>query len=92
MIPLSVLGGYLGAGKTTILNNLLNADHGRRIAVLLNDFGAVNIDSALVDTKATRKQDVPILELSNGCVCCRVQDDLGVALESIREARSVEVN
>ncbi|MFP6816848.1 MAG: GTP-binding protein [Pseudomonadales bacterium] len=87
MIPLSVLGGYLGAGKTTILNNLLNADHGRRIAVLLNDFGAVNIDSALVDTKATRKQDVPILELSNGCVCCRVQDDLGVALESIREAR-----
>ena len=79
MIPLTVIGGYLGAGKTTILNKLLNANHDQRIAVLVNDFGEVNIDAALI-----RNQDGPVLELSNGCVCCSVQDDLGAALEAVR--------
>ncbi|MDH3641803.1 MAG: GTP-binding protein [Gammaproteobacteria bacterium] len=79
MIPLTVIGGYLGAGKTTILNKLLNTTENRRVAVLVNDFGSVNIDAALI-----ANQDGPVLELTNGCVCCSVQDDLGAALEAVR--------
>jgi G3E family GTPase len=80
LIPLTVLGGYLGAGKTTILNAVLSAPDVPRIAVLVNDFGDVNIDAALI-----RNEGGPIVELANGCVCCSVQDDIGAALESLRE-------
>lgn len=85
MIPLTVLGGYLGTGKTTILNKLLNAQHEQRVAVLVNDFGAVNIDATLV--RHDTGHQGPIVELANGCVCCSVRDDLGAALESVRATR-----
>lgn len=74
-IPLAVLGGFLGAGKTTLLNHLLAASHGRRLAVLVNDFGAVNVDAALVASAGAES-----IELSNGCVCCAIGDDLTAAL------------
>ena len=70
-IPLTVLNGFLGAGKTTLLNRILNGNHGLRIAVLVNDFGAINIDAELV---VGIKDD--IIALSNGCVCCTIRDDL----------------
>ena len=74
-IPVTVIGGYLGAGKTTCLNALLAADHGLRLAVLVNDFGAVNIDAGLI---AEHGGDT--VALTNGCVCCAIADDLGAAL------------
>ena len=70
-LPLTVIGGFLGAGKTTLVNNLLNAPHGRRLAVLVNDFGSVNIDAALI---RTRTEDT--ISLANGCACCSVAGDL----------------
>lgn len=76
-IPTIILGGYLGAGKTTLINHLLSADHGRRIAVLVNDFGAVNIDAALIENA-----DDQTISLTNGCVCCSITDDLGSALDA----------
>lgn len=76
-IPVTVIGGYLGAGKTTCLNALLAADHGLRLAVLVNDFGAVNIDAGLV---ADHGGDT--VALTNGCVCCAIADDLGAALKA----------
>lgn len=75
-IPLTVLGGFLGAGKTTLLNRWLReSPAGRRIAVLVNDFGALNIDADLV---AARSGDT--VALTNGCVCCSIGDDLSAAL------------
>ena len=76
-IPVTVIGGYLGAGKTTCLNHLLAADHGLRLAVLVNDFGAVNIDAGLI---AEHGDDT--VALTNGCVCCAIADDLGAALQA----------
>jgi G3E family GTPase len=80
-IPLTVIGGFLGAGKTTLLNCLLNNAQGRRIAVLVNDFGAINIDAALVAASAS-----DTIALSNGCVCCSIGDDLSRALIEVLDA------
>lgn len=81
-IPLTVIGGFLGAGKTTLLNRLLCATQGRRFAVLVNDFGALNIDAALVAT-----QDGQTIALTNGCVCCQIGDDLTAALVAVLDTR-----
>ena len=74
-LPLTVIGGFLGAGKTTLLNRLLVAPHGRRIAVLVNDFGRIDIDAALI-----RSRTDDMISLSNGCACCSVAGDLTKAL------------
>ncbi|MDB6111415.1 MAG: Cobalamin synthesis protein [Pedosphaera sp.] len=70
-IPVTVLTGYLGAGKTTLLNHLLTQKHGYKCAIIINEFGAISIDNQLVVGA-----DEEILELNNGCLCCRVRGDL----------------
>ncbi|WP_321916275.1 GTP-binding protein [Paraburkholderia sp. J11-2] len=70
-IPVTVLTGFLGAGKTTLLNRILREQHGRRYAVIVNEFGAIGIDGALV----VGAED-EVVELNNGCVCCKVRGDL----------------
>jgi G3E family GTPase len=75
-IPVTMVGGYLGAGKTTLINHVLTGSHGLRIAVLVNDFGTINIDASLI---ADASDDT--ISLTNGCVCCSIHDDLGAALD-----------
>ncbi len=77
-LPITILSGYLGAGKTTLINRLLAEDHGLRLAVLVNDFGAVNIDADLLHSA---EEDT--VELTNGCVCCSIEGDLFDALNTI---------
>ncbi len=77
-IPLTILTGFLGAGKTTLLNRLLTGNHDLRMAVLVNDFGAINIDADLV---VGVESDV--ISLANGCVCCQIRDDLVAAVEAV---------
>lgn len=77
-LPLTVISGYLGAGKTTLINRLLAEDHGLRLLVMVNDFGAINIDAALLDS-----QTDDTLTLSNGCVCCTMGADLFMAIGDV---------
>src|SRR3954452_25480803 len=70
-VPILLVTGFLGAGKTTVVNHLLTQAHGRRIAAVVNDFGAINIDAELIAGAADG-----VVSLSNGCICCTLEGDL----------------
>lgn len=73
-IPATIITGFLGSGKTTLLNHILTAEHGKRIAVIENEYGEVDIDGSLVAAKTTGAEDIVLL--NNGCLCCTVRGDL----------------
>jgi G3E family GTPase len=80
-VPLTILTGFLGAGKTTLLNRMLSGDHAMKMAVLVNDFGAVNVDAELI----IGVED-DMMSLANGCVCCQIRDDLLEAVDRVLAA------
>src|SRR5246500_950049 len=82
-IPVTVLTGYLGAGKTTLLNRVLTENHGKKYAVIVNEFGEIGIDGDLVVGA-----DEEVFEMNNGCVCCTVRGDLIRVLQGLMKRQA----
>ena len=85
-VPVTILTGYLGSGKTTLVNHILtDKSHGKKIAIIENEFGDVGIDDALMAKNAKEQVEEEIVEMMNGCICCTVRQDLVVVLKKFSD-------
>lgn len=90
-IPVTVLSGYLGAGKTTMLNYILQNEQGLRVAVIVNDMSEINIDAALVaQGSGISRTDETFVELSNGCICCTLREDLLLEVQRLVDKGNID--
>lgn len=88
--PVVLITGYLGSGKTTLLNNLLRQET-RRVALIVNDMGSINVDASILKKEGANVAECPMFELQNGCICCTLRDEFIKQIEKISQIDSVEV-
>ena len=88
--PVVLITGYLGSGKTTLLNNLLRQEK-RKVALIVNDMGSINVDAEILKKNGTNVAECPMFELQNGCICCTLRDEFIQQIEKISKLDSVEV-
>lgn len=88
--PVTLLTGYLGSGKTTVMNELLKNQTSKRIALIVNDMGSVNIDAALLKQGSVQQADSKMIELQNGCICCTLRDEFMTQIESLSKEPEID--